>query len=85
MACKYVKEFDFGPQKTYVKGYARGGYASGGCAEPRAKGGAVKVGKVMGEFKSGDLHSGSKSGPVVKDRKQAIAIALSEARKPARR
>ncbi len=40
-----------------------------------------KVGKVMGEFKSGTLHSGSKHGPAVKNRKQAIAIALSEARK----
>jgi hypothetical protein len=40
-----------------------------------------KVGKVMGEFKSGALHSGSASGPVVGNRKQAIAIALSEAGK----
>jgi len=46
-----------------------------------AKGGSAKVGKVMGEFKEGKLHSGSKSGPVVKSRKQAIAIGLSEARK----
>jgi len=46
-----------------------------------AKGGAAKVGKVMSEFKAGELHSGSKSGPVVKSRKQAIAIGLSEARK----
>ena len=38
----------------------------------------AKVGKVMGEFKAGTLHSG-KGGPVVKDRQQAIAIALSEA------
>jgi hypothetical protein len=37
-----------------------------------------KVGKVMREFKEGTLHSGKK-GPVVKNRKQAIAIALSEA------
>jgi hypothetical protein len=37
-----------------------------------------KVGKVMREFKSGKLHSGKK-GPVVKNRKQAIASALSEA------
>jgi hypothetical protein len=37
-----------------------------------------KVGKVMGEFKEGTLHSGKK-GPVVKNRKQAVAIALSEA------
>ncbi len=36
--------------------------------------------KVMGEFKEGTLHSG-KGGPVVTDRKQAIAIALSEAGK----
>ena len=34
--------------------------------------------KVMKEFKEGTLHSG-KGGPVVTDRKQAIAIALSEA------
>ena len=39
-----------------------------------------KVGKVMDEFKAGDLHSGSKAGPDVKNPKQAIAIALSEAR-----
>jgi hypothetical protein len=37
-----------------------------------------KVRKVLGEFKEGTLHSGKK-GPVVKNRKQAIAIALSEA------
>lgn len=40
-----------------------------------------KVKKVMGEFKKGKLHTGSKKGPVVKDPNQAIAIALSEARK----
>jgi len=33
----------------------------------------------MKEFKSGTLHSGSKKGPVVKSRKQAVAIAMSEA------
>jgi hypothetical protein len=32
----------------------------------------------MKEFKAGKLHSGKK-GPVVKSRKQAVAIALSEA------
>ena len=41
--------------------------------------GAKKVAKVMREFKGGKLHSGSKKGPVVKTRKQAVAIALSEA------
>ena len=40
--------------------------------------GAKKVGKVMSEYKAGGLHSG-KGGPLVKSRKQAIAIALSEA------
>ena len=39
-----------------------------------------KVKKVMGEFKEGTLHSG-KGGKVVKNPKQAIAIALSEAGK----
>jgi hypothetical protein len=57
-------------------------------AEPRfetppavllAKGG--KVGTVMHEFKHGQLHSGSKKGPLVRSRAQAVAIGLSEARK----
>jgi hypothetical protein len=43
--------------------------------------GKDKVRKVLHEFKEGALHSGSKSGPKVKNRKQAIAIALSEARR----
>ena len=37
--------------------------------------------KVMSKFKHGKLHSGSKSGPKVKNRSQAIAIMLSEKRK----
>lgn len=43
-----------------------------------------KVAKVMGEFKAGTLHTGKPGpgkGPAVKSRKQAIAIALSEAGK----
>lgn len=58
--------------------YAKGGscYAKGGSVK-----GAAKVAKVMGEFKSGKLHSGSKRGPEVSNPKQAVAIALSEARK----
>lgn len=40
-----------------------------------------KMDKVMHEFKHGGLHSGSKHGPKIKSRKQAIAIAMSEARK----
>lgn len=41
-----------------------------------------KIEVVMREFKRGTLHSGS--GEIVKDRKQAIAIAMSEARKHGR-
>lgn len=43
--------------------------------------GKAKVTKVMEEYKEGKLHSGSKKGPVVENKKQAVAIALSEARK----
>ena len=39
----------------------------------------AKVKKVMKEIKAGTLHSGSKKGPKVTSRKQAVAIALSEA------
>jgi len=45
---------------------------------PKAKG---KVEKVMHEFKEGALHSGSKKGPVVKSKRQALAIALNEQRR----
>jgi len=44
---------------------------------------AKKVGKVMGEYKAGTLHSG-KGGKVVKNPKQAVAIAMSEAKRPMR-
>ena len=36
---------------------------------------------TMHEFKHGKLHSGSKKGPIVKSRAQALAISLSQARK----
>lgn len=39
----------------------------------------AKVHKVMREWKEGTLHSG-KGGPVVKSQKQAVAIAMSEAK-----
>jgi hypothetical protein len=58
--------------------YSMGGaaYAKGGSVK-----GAAKVAKVMGEFKKGELHSGSKEGPKVTKPAQAKAIAMSEARK----
>jgi hypothetical protein len=60
----------------YMKGGSCEGYAKGGAIK-----GAAKIAKVMGEFKAGTLHSGSKKGPEVTSKKQATAIAMSEARK----
>lgn len=42
------------------------------------------VEETVREFKEGTLHSGSKTGPEVKSRKQAVAIALSQAGKSSR-
>lgn len=50
-----------------------------------SKAGQAKIGKVMGEFKAGELHSGSKKGPEVTSHKQAMAIAMSEGRKASKR
>ena len=47
--------------------------------KPRTKAGKkAKMHLVMGEYKRGNLHSGSKRGPKVKSRKQAIAIGLHQ-------
>jgi hypothetical protein len=40
-----------------------------------------KVRQVLHEFKTGELHSGSKRGPLVRNRRQAVAIALNQARR----
>jgi Family of unknown function (DUF6496) len=48
---------------------------------PKGKRAKTKIKKTMDEWKSGTLHSGSKKGPVVSNQKQAVAIALSQARK----
>jgi len=61
-----------------VKKMAQGGVAT--ASKSMSKKQTAKVGKVMGEFKDKSLHSG-KNGKVVKDKGQAIAIALSVARK----
>jgi hypothetical protein len=55
-------------------------FAKGGAVTKQTPKQTKKVAKVMGEFKEGSLHSG-KGGKVVKSPKQAIAIALSEAKK----
>lgn len=46
---------------------------------------STKIKKVIKEFKEGELHSGSKTGPVVSNPKQAIATGLSEQRKQKRK
>lgn len=71
-----MKGFKNSTRTQYMKGGSCEGYAKGGSVK-----GAAKISKVMGEFKAGTLHSGSKKGPEVTSRKQATAIALSEARK----
>ena len=65
------------PNRPLTK-MAKGGFNSTPLVGKKQE---AKIGKVMGEYKSGDLHSGSKEGPTVKGKKQALAIALSEARK----
>ena len=59
---------------------SRAHYFKGG---PVGVKGAAKISKVMREYKAGTLHSGS--GPKVENRKQAVAIALSEARQPVKK
>jgi hypothetical protein len=56
----------------------------GGSTTKLGPKGQAKVGVVMREFKKGDLHSG-KDGKVVTNRKQGIAIALSEGKKVSRK
>lgn len=48
---------------------------------PKGKGQKTIV-SVMRDYKKGKLHSGSASGPEVTNPKQAIAIAISEAKRP---
>jgi hypothetical protein len=48
---------------------------------PRGASATAKIDTTMHEFKLGSLHSGSKQGPPVTNPKQAIAIALNQARR----
>ena len=50
---------------------------------PKGPAAKAKEKKTFDEYKAGTLHSGSKKGPIVKSRSQAIAIALSQARRKA--
>lgn len=64
-----------------IRFHRRGNFTIESYAIEPTRYAADKVEKVMSEFKGGTLHSGSKSGPPVTSRKQAVAIALSEAGK----
>jgi hypothetical protein len=46
--------------------------------------GKAKMATTMHEWGKGELHSGSKKGPIITDQKQAVAVALSQARKASR-
>ena len=50
------------------------------CTDMKKTKAEAKIGKVMREYKAGTLHSG-KGGAVVKNPKQAIAIAISESKR----
>lgn len=71
-----MEGFKNSTRMTVMRDAAPQAYAKGGSVKAMAK-----VGKVMSEFGAGKLHSGSKKGPEVTNKKQAVAIALSEARK----
>lgn len=60
-------------------GAARGASSLIGGDHLGKDGGQDKVHQVMHEYKHGRLHSGSKTGPKVRSRAQAIAIALNQA------
>lgn len=40
-----------------------------------------KIKKTMKEFEEGRLHSGSKTGPVVTNPRQAVAISINQAKR----
>lgn len=75
-------DLSLGDERRLKDMYA--GYAKGGDVTKQTPKQTKKVAKVMGEFKEGTLHSG-KGGKVVKSPKQAIAIALSEAKVKAKK
>jgi hypothetical protein len=70
-----IKHEDIGPYKAPKKHVKK---ASERKYSDKAN---KKIHKVIGEFEEGRLHSGSKTGPQVKNLKQAVAIGLSESRR----
>jgi hypothetical protein len=58
---------------------AKGAKPAGKLEEKATEAQKEKIHKVMSEFKRRKLHSGSKKGPTVTSREQAVAIALNQA------
>jgi len=75
-AIKKIKEKNEAAYEKKIKELSDTKMAKGGLAKKQQ----AKVATVMKEWKDKSLHSG-KGGKVVKDKKQAVAIALSQARK----
>lgn len=75
------------PAETrHPKGHLFGGYSHADSVSNMAKGGYSEraqsfIGRRMHTFGRGKMHSSTKEGPVVTEPKQAVAIAMSEARK----
>lgn len=74
----------FGAGAVVAYGAARGAQAAGGYIGRKVDETVNRVFKgtveqTMHEYKHGKLRSGSKHGPKVTDRKQAVAIAMSQA------
>lgn len=70
-----IKYEDIGPYKAPKK------HEKAAKERKYSKKANEKVHKVIREFEEGKLHSGSKTGPKVKNLKQAVAIGISEARR----
>ena len=73
-----VKEL---PKCTWQERAANPGYNIEDTADESPMQHNPGMGNTMKEYKAGSLHSGSKSGPKVKSRAQAVAIGMSEMRK----
>lgn len=70
-----VKHEDIGPYRAPKR------HEKGASERKYSKKANEKVHKVIREFEEGKLHSGSKTGPKVKNLKQAVAIGISEAKR----
>jgi hypothetical protein len=69
------------PRCTWQERAANPGYNIEGPADDNEMRHNPGMQNTMDEFKRGALHSGSKKGPIVKSRAQAIAIGMNSAKR----